>query len=344
MAILWFDGCGEYYDSAHINRVWDTVSDVALPLVEAAGGRRGGACIRLDNSTEHFGKGFPAAQTIVVGWAGKMQIPASTSSFLRVYGVNRHISFSVDTNGAIRIIGPTVEIANSANDVVVDDEYQYYEMKVKVASSGGFVEVRVNGVEVINETGLDTHDGTNGDLELARSIVFRCPTISAGHRVDDVYVLDDSGDAPYKDFLGDIRVDTLFPTGDGAQSQFDTATPSSNHWENVDETPADDETSYNESATAADKDLFTFPALPVITPAHTHFGVKVMGWLRKTDAGIADHRFLCRPDATNFDNGTDLACETEYRAHFHIFEEDPDASAPWVDATVNASEFGLEVI
>lgn len=343
MSILFFDGCGEYYNAAQIERVWDgTTIGSNLPAIETIGGRRSGACITLGGNLEFIQKGFVGSKTMVIGWAGRMQIPASNTSFMQVWGSQgRHLSFQVTSNGAIRITNSTVEIAISADDVVVDDVFQYYEFKFTIDPTTGIVEARVDGVEVLNETSQDTF---NDGSELAYGIIFRCPAISNGHRIDDVYILNDSGGAPYNDFLGDIRVDALLPTGDGALSQFDTATPSSNHWENVDDNPADDDTSYNESATANDEDLFTFPALPVITPAHTVFGVKVVATLNKSDAGIQDFRMVCRPDATSFDSGTDLPCQTDFRFHEHIFEEDPDASAPWTTATIDASEFGVKVI
>jgi hypothetical protein len=343
MALLFFDGCGEYYATADVQQVWTHADSVT---VQPTSGRRGDACISIGGSTQEVHQGFPSTGTIVFGTAWKVPtIIAGNTTYWEIWGTGPfvHVSLQVTATGAIRCLnGGSTEIVVSAAGVVTADTWHYLEFKVTISDTIGQITVRVDEVEVIG-TDADENTRNAGDSDLASMIKWRGPAVADGHRFDDVYILNTDGDSPYNDFLGDAQIDAVLPDGTGASSDFDTTQGSATHYENVDEATPNGDTDYNETNTANDVDLFEYAALPAIADGATVFGVKVTSYLNKQDAGSAPVRMVARPAATNR-NGVSLFPQTSYRYPYEIWPDNPETSTPWTDATINASEYGVEYL
>lgn len=244
--------------------------------------------------------------------------------------------------GAIRVTrSGSTEIGISAGGLVSTDVWYYLELKVKIGNSpDGTIEVHLDGVTIINESSIDT---LGSGLAIAQGISFNGNGTSNMTWIDDVYVLDIAGAAPYNDFLGDSRVDGLLPDGVGFSSDFTTATPSANHFENVDENPPDDDTSYNETNIANDIDLFDYAALPIVVGGATVWAVQVSGYLNKQDAGPAPFRIVSRPTSATF-NGAQQEPSTDYKYFHEILELNPQTALGWLESEVDAAEFGVEAL
>lgn len=203
--------------------------------------------------------------------------------------------------------------------------------------------VRADNVEILNIGPTDTQgSGVSSNI---RSVDFGGNT-GAGVRVDDLYIADDSGTVN-NDFLGDCRVDTLAPVSDDI-AEFDTATPSANHFENVDEEPVDEDTSYNETPTNGDRDVFGRSALPIHPFPSVVLGVQPWAYIKKqNDSGDVMVRQLVQPVSTIF-NQTPQGPSAEDWMVLHddqeILELNPETAAQWLESEVNASNFGMEVI
>jgi len=342
MSLLFFDGCGEIYDTAGVHHFWDE-KDGGVD-VDASGGRRGGAAFNLDNFTNDVRKGFPGAETIVVGFAWKTANLVNNRNILGIqgHGVN-HVTLQMTSTGAIRITrSGSTEIGISAGGLVSTATWYYIEFKVKISNTVGTIEVRLDGDTIINETALDT---LGSGVAEAQGISFNGNGTTNATWIDDVYVLDVSGGAPYNDFLGDSRVDAVMPDGDGFSSGFDTTFPASptNHFSKVDEIPPDDETTYNETNTANDIDLFDYAAMPTITGGATVWAVQLSIFLKKLDAGPASFRAVTRPTSTTF-NGTTQFPPTDYVYAHELYVTNPQTAAEWTESEVDAAEFGVEVL
>jgi hypothetical protein len=103
-------------------------------------------------------------------------------------------------------------IATTATPVVVTRNWHYFEMKIAVTA--GTFELKVDGTTVLDLS--DVTWSNSGDIEQYNLILgdtgtgFNTPV----QWLDDLNVRDDSGDLN-NDFLGDLRVATLFPNADG---------------------------------------------------------------------------------------------------------------------------------
>jgi hypothetical protein len=341
MALLWFDGCGEYYATADLDRVWTSAGS---GTTVGATGRRGGQAISCGQAGQQIWKGFNNGSTdrIICGMAIKFPVlPASQAIFCRVYGGGfNHIQFELKSSGAIAC--ELVQINNQVaitSAIITADTWHYFEFDLTIGQSDGAVIMRVDGVEEDNQTGLDTrHSSTS--IDSLDAIQWQGAS-SFTVRFDDIYICDATGTIR-NTFLGDIQCDAVFPDGAGASAQFDTLTGAATHWQAVDEATPDDDTSYIETPTVNDLDLFTYGALPTIAGGSSVLGVKVPMLAKKIDSGDCNIRAVTQPVLTPR-NGSSVPLQTDYDYKIHIWEQNPElTTTDWTDATINAAEFGVE--
>ena len=103
----------------------------------------------------------------------------------------------------------------------------------------------------------------------------------------------------------------------------------------------DNDSTYVQSTTAGHKDTYAFgnsSAAPASIAA-----VSVKSWIRKTDAGSRTFAHVARSVATESTSAT-LYPSVDYRYMESIFATDPNTSAAWGIAAVNAAEFGYTVV
>jgi len=235
------------------------------------------------------------------------------------------------------------EIGTKLNAVTIN-RWSYIECKFTLDSSVGAVEIRINGVTVLDETNIDTIAGSPpGGAEIG-AIVVRGAGGSTSDRdhnrvYDDWYVLDTTG-TDNNDFLGPIKVETLLPSANGDSTDF---TPnSSTNVSRVDEVVVDDDSSYNASSTTTDLDLFQMDNLSIIDG--TVFGVQVDVNAGSTNATLMSMVPTIKSNTTEEAGDTyKIIDDTLYATHYSVFDQDPNASAAWTTTTINAIQCGYEV-
>lgn len=226
-----------------------------------------------------------------------------------------------------------------ADALIATKVWHYLECKVNFHASTGTLALRVNEEEVLTLTGLNTATTTSGDLRPS-AIVIGGGTIGQRVEVDDICIMDDAGSVN-NDFIGDVRIERLNPSGNGNSSQFvGSDADSTDNYLLVDETVVDDDTTYVESSTAAEKDTYAFGNSSE-SPASIA-AVSVKSWARKTDAGSRNFVHTARSSTTEGDSAV-LYPSVDYRFMESIFETDPNTAAAWAMAAVNAGEFGFKV-
>lgn len=337
MALVFFDGCGEYYDTAQMEKVF---IKTGTPTVEAAGGRRGGASIECQVN-ESFTLGVAPIATYIIGCALKASSFTITRFLSTYWGTRSQVNLRIATGGGINVYSDNTLIGSTAAGLMTLNEYSYIEVKIFISDTVGTVEVKIDGGTALSLTGQDTkHNSADAAID---RIVFGAPT-GNDMQFDDLYILDTTGSAPQNDFLGDVQIDAVFPDGDGTTSDFDTTFPASptTHYTKVDENPATDDTDYNETPTLNDVDLFTFANLATITGGSDLVGVKASALMRRTDAGTVQAELVARPTTTNF-SSTAKPLGTGYTYHHGLWDTDPDGAA-WTDSSFNSSEFGVKVV
>jgi hypothetical protein len=231
-------------------------------------------------------------------------------------------------------------VVATAAVAIVNNNWTYLELKVVVAGASGTVTLRQNGVVDANVNNLTANLGSTAVGRLQWVATLNQSGAGNAPLVDDIYALDTTGAAPRNDFLGDCRVETLYPRADGANLAW---TPDSGtaHFSRVNEHPPDGDTSYVADATAGDRDTYLFQPLSTVTGAV--YGVQTNLYARKSDAATRQIAAVIRQAGTNHDGATSPGLSTSYLFYSQLYNQDPTGS-DWTIATVNADEYGVKEV
>lgn len=215
--------------------------------------------------------------------------------------------------------------------------WYFIETYAKIADSGGRFVLRLDGNTVFDYTGDTKNAGTSTNIDMIRMFANGTPM-----QIDDWYICDGvdataSQGAPNNGFLGDHKVITLAPTGEGATTGM---TPSSGaNWTTQDERPYSS-TDYVQGA-AGTKDTYAMSDLPA--GAANVKGVQVISVAKKTDAGAASLRNVLRSGGTDY-VGSSVSLGASDQVLTSQWFKDPATSALWLPSGVNAIQAGVEAV
>lgn len=236
-------------------------------------------------------------------------------------------------NGSSTTIG-----AASAGTQMSSTRFHFIEWKVLFSTTVGTVVVKLDGVTIFNLSGVNT-GGANADT------VYIGPLAGGGGSTedyDDFWVCDTSGSVN-NDFLGDMRVYTLYPSGNGNYSQMArTGGSGSGNYTAVQEATADGDTSYVSDATPGDIDSYAFDDLPAT--ANTVQAVQFDHYARIDDAGPRTIAPFMRHSTTDSVGTTSGNVPSSYAVLRTIHEASIQTAAAWTTSEINASEFGTKTI
>jgi hypothetical protein len=269
--------------------------------------------------------------------------------FLQVRtGGTTHLYLQFNGSGKIEVRRGDATLLGTGSTALSSVALQYIEFQWVISNTVGTAEVRLNGATVeVALSGIDTQNGATADWD---SVVLLGPDAFLNGNVtswDDVYLLDnvDSGvsGVPNNAFLGDTKIETLFPQADsvaaGSNAGF-TPSTGTDHGALVDEATPNDDTDYNSGTATSQKDTYHYPSLS-FTPT-TIFGVMPCPRVKKTDAGARSVKALIRSGGTDY-QGAEKALSTSYLYYPTVFESDPADSNAWTPTDVANMESGLEV-
>jgi hypothetical protein len=288
-------------------------------------GRFGGSawsCLATGHQTLNLAA--PITGTIIVGFAMKHNT-VSTDDCFSVGSLNLYIT----AGGALQLYnGGTLLSTSTWAPWASNGTWRYVE--VKYVMSTGAATVRVDGANILS--------GTVGTLASVSSLSWGITNNFSNSWliIDDVYILDTTGTVN-NDFLGDVRVQTLYPTADGTYSQL-TPSTGTTHATLVDE-PTPNTTDYVSSTTAGQKDSYQFQDLDANTA--NVYGVEVANYSHKDAAGAAGFSNLVRIGSTDY-TSTSQPLSTSWTPSRDILETNPATSAAWSANDVNNAEFGVE--
>lgn len=340
MSLLFFDGF-ETYATADILKEWsDSTGTVAI---NASGGRRGGGALYApDNTslTSNVTKVLASAvSTIVIGFAFN---PSSTPTLARNLarlrdGASNQLEIKFNTNATLSISRNGTVLGTSVATVDVASD-QYLELKATIHDTAGSFELRKNGVNILSASGVDTKNTTNASVSQVSFGTDGNPG-SSTWKYDDLYILDTSGSSN-NDFLGDIRIDAIYPNADGNYTDW-TPSAGTDHYALVDEaTP--NTTDYVSSSTAGQKDSFAMASPPVLA-SELIFGVRVKVAALKDDAGERSIKVGVRSGVTD-SVSADQALSTSQLYYSNIHETDPDTGVAWTPAGIDGMQALIEAV
>jgi len=342
MSILFMDSMQMYADldtTANFRRRWSYAT--ASFGFDPTGGPFGGGRWQIYNDFNYGGiYGDWNKTTIFFGGWVKQSNSEDGDPFVDFYEGNLstlHLQIDqTSREGTFDIRrGDSGTILGQAGGLWKRDQWNFVEFKVIIHDSTGAVVIYVNGVEKYSLTGVDTRNGgTNGWVDCVRI----GGQDSGAQNWSHVAIWDTAGDPP-TDFFGPYKIYYLKPNADTAQEDF-TPLGAGDQFEEINEQSADDDTSYNSSATATDADEVGCEDLPA--SVGTIYAVQATVLARKNDAGARGVKVGVDSNGTD-SVSADQPTILDYQYYDHLLHLNPDDAAAWEEADVNACLLRYEV-
>lgn len=350
MALVFMDSF-DHYAIDDMGKKWDKVNGWQLDIAYVSQRRSGTkyfSCPEgaVDKDVVDTVTG-EAILTCIVGCAMRYDTNCP-GIVIRLGGETQLCNIGVDTsNGRIYIsLGPHTYYYTNP-DEVSPNTWFHLEAKLVLHQSAGSYEVRLNEIPVLSDSGIDTMYYDNG---------IRTIRLEGGLRLwgsayfDDFFFLDgnESGDPanPNNDFLGDCRIDCIYPNDPGTYTDF-TPYPSAPNYQNVDDGTVagggdiDDDDTYNESATVGHKDCYNLDS--VIALGTPIYAAAQNTCVRKTDAGRRYITQFVISGGSEYPRDEEYHLTDNYKVIQRPLDLDPDTDLAWTESGLNSLESGIEL-
>jgi hypothetical protein len=257
-------------------------------------------------------------------------------------GVTPQIDVSYDGLNNITINRNGTNIG-TVRAVFPSGTWTYVELQAVAATGAtGTIVVRVNNAVVFSLANVATCSTSNAYYNGVQGGYLGQAAAGGSLWVDDFYVCDNTGTGLDNNFLGDVRISALMPSGNGRVNQWTRiGGTTSGNYTAVSEAPPDGDTSYVADSNVGDEDCYTLGALP--GNAQKIMAVQVVAYARKDDAG-ARVLGLGFGNGTSeaFDSGTNLG--TSYTWVISGFSKNPLTGNNWAVSDFATLQAALQVI
>lgn len=354
MALIHFDGF-DVVATADLSKEYTVTSTIAIAVGSTAGRRGGGGLQAPSSSLANTASAGTIAKslganlaTVVFGFSFKANAFPQTGTnwgiAQLVDGGSIQCGLSINSSGQINAFRttPGTILGTTTNALATGTEY-YIEAKFTISDAAGTVDIKVNGNSWLSLSSVDTKNTANAYASILAIGGFITGTQSAPPTAltftyDDFYILDTTGSAPHNDFLGDVRVDAVYPDGDGNYSQFTPSTGTTHYTLVDDATP--NTTDYVSDSTVGHKDSYTMQN-PTLN-SNTIYAVKPKVAALKDDAGTRSLKVGVRSSTTDSVSAAQ-ALSTTQAYYSNIMTTDPATGVAWTASGINAMEVLVEV-
>jgi len=342
-------------------KLWDWVPDpINFWRMDFPSGRVTGRCMRIGDNIGQYG-----SMTMQMAKVLSTNYTQFVCGFALRIDRAPHLGgtppivwrFSNPSNGSVLDIRVTSDerlalytgggglIAQTAVGVFTYNAWHFVEVKAVINGASSTVAAQVDGGLVITST--PTNLGTTGVHFIGPFSVWNGsdtwePTLGNYLSFDDMYFFDTSA-APNNDFVGDVRVETIYPNAAGTHN--DWTPDSGTNWQRVSEHTSapypDDDSSYVRANTPGYLDSYNFNDLSIISG--TIYAVQTNVYARKEDTALHKIDVLVRSGGSDY-LGPDHTVASGYTDFTDMYETDPATAAAWTIAGVNAAEFGQKLV
>lgn len=282
--LRWMDGFEQYgtvethmLEGVGGAAAWSDLNEANLSTINPATGTYHIRMTASDNFSQHMRRALGQSKQ-VSGFGYRFaltdlpddEIPGSgpgtnvhmTMVEFRDVSNNHQCWVNLGTEGSVHALGAGLD--HRSDPVIAAGGYHHFEAKAKIANSGGYIEVRINEVTVLNVTGVDTQTTANAETSQFRFGMYPVVTntVSTTMDLDDCFAWDDDTSDPEStvvDFVGDKGCYWLPVTADTAEADWTLSTGATGY-SLLDEVPPSG-TDYI-SSTGAARSIFGVAALP----------------------------------------------------------------------------------
>jgi hypothetical protein len=327
--VIDMDGCGDGDRGLQANGAWSGLSFSVSTSFGTFGGYgtqilSGGIASRAVVPSD-----FP-----IFGWHENVRIWNNAATGPEVHfreGSTVHAKLKFNSGGAIQILGAAGTVLDTLpSGTWPFQAWAYIEVRINVDNAGSFQ------IWLFGNTG-DPDIEVSGDFQNGGDGIIDNILWAGGegntHWIDDWYEMDGNS---YLQGLGGVVIGACTPVSD--QVTDFVAIPTGDHFAQVDERPFDG-SAYVVSDTSGHRDLYGISAP---TPEYQIYAVRVVGQMRKNDAGGASGRLIIEDNSTQ-GSGTTRALSETAQVYADTFDAPPDTpSGDWDEATVAALWIGVE--
>lgn len=253
-----------------------------------------------------------------------------------------------DSTGVEQSLGESAGLTMTDGGAFMEyGKWYYIELRIKaVAGATGEVELRVNGVSLYSEIRQTSVGQPNvGFVEFRSGETSGNASYGSGHAFDITDIAINDQTTGYDGWIYPAIVDTIKPTTEVVGEIDFTPQTGTDNAAMVDDVPHDYDTTWNESTTVGHKDRFSTTQTVPYTNQGSVLGVKVQAIMKDTaDLGTRQARAVVFENATEGVGATVTLSKTGFQPVEDVFATNPDTTAAWTKAEVNACQFGYEVI
>jgi hypothetical protein len=278
------------------------------------------------------GPKFPNASTVISNFALCKPEQAGSTIATLYNGNHSQAYISMDATGIISLYNASGLIISGTKKILRSNWY-WINWKVTIGPNATS-QLWIDGV--LDHDVLSANTGV-GYLS-STSVQFVGGNHPAGVNgnvlIDDLFILDDSGPAPWNDILPDTHIFTAFPNGNISV----TWTPNTAAWNyaEIDESPDDGDTTYVGTNLPQNTDIYSvFP-----NPNRSPVQIVQINWVARKDS--TGNRYI--QIQTDGVLGDVFELTSVYKGYRKLYYVEPSSSMPWSPSLADAIQPGITLV
>jgi hypothetical protein len=226
MSLLFVDSFDHYFN---VLDKYDIILGLGSQIsIQSAIVRNGSAALKIFGGNIGLQKNISAQTTLIAGFAfqltGSPVASAPIISFLD--GNTSQIGLLITSTGNFQFFrggglaaGYSALLGSQTSYALSFSTWHYLEVKVTIDGSAGVAELKVDGNYIIQLSGQNTKATSNASASaLVLGVIFNNGTEQVEY-YDDLYLLNTSGSVN-NTYLGDVKIQASFPTGNGTLNNY----------------------------------------------------------------------------------------------------------------------------
>lgn len=251
-------------------------------------------------------------------------------------GNSRQVVIMVSPTGSLQVYrntdptsGVGTLIGETTGPVLPAQSWRHVEAWVYRHATLGTVTVRIEGVEVLALTNVNTGSATYAQVAIGTA--FSLAGVLTGLSIKDVVFMNGAG-SQNNTFIGPCGVYRLVPNADVSSGW--SRSSGASDWDLLDEAPPDDAGYIYAPDPPPAASIMNLTNLPADVVAVR--GILSTVRAQKTDSGDGKLQVSLSPDNVNYDAGADNAISTAFAYYYDVSEVSPTTTSAWTPVEVDA--------
>lgn len=337
MGLLFCDGFDSYSATADLARNYAVGTSWTW---QAAAGRNSGGCVQCvagggSLTGPNVNTWAIAAGTFmgVCFWFKCSAAPTANAQFFLTGGETIFVGASSNA-----IPGALVFQNGTQGNMTISDNLWHW---IEFRTNCGNVGTPANHAAWVDGV-LQWSGNLGGTNTTSTNIAFNGLATNGTITIDDVFVINNVSPSPLANTdmpLGPKTITTIRPSSDNSV-QF-TPDSGSVNYSRVNETSADEDTSYVQDNNSGHVDLYGYSSLGFTPGSITSLQVTTRA--KNPASGSISYKTRCSSTGTTSDSGA-IVANSNYTHNHMVYDQDPHTSAAWTASGLAAARFGLTVV